>query len=123
MRMSSHAENTTQNNIFLVTFPLFVQSQVLIEGYDGQLPKLDMYYMLRVAARHASGVRVKPRAEHTQPRNLMQAMLAHIKVSAWVNLVHVKQGVTCCLHQGGVVSLLADVDDDDASKRLALHAC
>uniref|UniRef100_A0A7S3VNA7 Uncharacterized protein n=1 Tax=Dunaliella tertiolecta TaxID=3047 RepID=A0A7S3VNA7_DUNTE len=55
------------------------QLEVLVEGHDGQLPKLDMYYMLRTAARYTTSIRVKPRAEHAQPLWLLRPVMDLVK--------------------------------------------
>eukprot|EP00983_Pelagomonas_calceolata_P095134 1157970-Pelagomonas_calceolata.AAC.1 len=65
-----------------VLFPW--RTQVLVEGHDGQLPKLDMYYMLRTAARYTTSIRVKPRAEHAQPLWLLRPVMDLVKVEMTV---------------------------------------
>lgn len=61
--------------------------QVLVEGYDGQLPKLDMYYLLRKGAHYTTGRRVQPRAHKSTPQWLLRFLVGLTEVralGAWV---------------------------------------
>ena len=55
-----------------------------MEGFDGQLPKLDMYNMLRMAARLTTSIKVVPRAAHSQPLWAVLPAVERLQVSLWV---------------------------------------
>ena len=90
MKHASHPMHSTCG----VFTALACAFQVIVEGYDGQLPKLDMYNMLRMAAKHSTKLKVKPRAEHTQPLWVLKPVLDMTKVW-WFGVRSAERA--CCL--------------------------
>lgn len=58
--------------------------EVLLEGYDGQLPKLDMYHILRSYAMGLPGIELQMRGGPPRPTWLLQKLgSSQVRASLW----------------------------------------